>query len=166
MPFPITTGRKIEFKVEEIGISSEKLILNQIIEFLGGLGFGEISRTDNKLIFHKGDIFVLWRRKDFIDNGKVKVKIKNDRIIVKIKSLTVGMFLFASILSLFMLFDNPVEKNYTAAIWIFVILFGLNYIIRTVAVNNLVDDIKAHILKLNKKTEPKVSTSFWWPKNS
>ncbi|MBI9056077.1 MAG: hypothetical protein JEY96_19810 [Bacteroidales bacterium] len=163
MPFPITTGRKLEFKVEDIGISSEKLLLKHIVKYLGGLGFGQISRTDNKLIFHKGGFMMLFRRKDFVDNGKVKVKIKNNRITVKIQSLTVGMFLFASIFSLFMLFDNPVEKNYPAAIWIFIVIFGLNYIIRAVAVNNLANDIEDLILKLNCDKHS-TNTSFWWPK--
>jgi hypothetical protein len=148
MPFPFWSDNKIKFNIDEIGVSSEKYLINHIENYLATLDLGLVKKTDNKLIFHKGDLGNFLRRKDFIDNGMVKIIIRKDKLIVKIKSLTSGIFFFVSMFAMFVLFDNPQNPDYKTALIIFGWLFGMNYLMRFFAHKRLKREIKELILNL------------------
>jgi len=146
MPFPLWITNKISLDIDELGISSEKYLINHIDDYLGKLDLILIKKTDNMLIFHYGIVVIPWKRGCLIGNGLIKITTSNDKVIIKIKSLTAGMFLIASVVSLFFIFDNP--PIYEAAIFFMCGLFGLNYIVRFVAHKFLKRDIKNLIMNL------------------
>ena len=146
--FPLWIENKIRLDINEIEISSEKYLINQIENYLGGLDLRLIKKTDNKLIFYKGEFMHRWRRKDFINNGLIKIIIKDNYIIIKIKSLIAGAFLFCCLIAFAIYIDNPTKPAYWIIILVFVWLYGANYLIRFFAHRKLKREIKEIILNL------------------
>ncbi len=148
MPFPISIDNKIVIKVKNVNISSEKYLINHIDDYLVALSFGYYSKTNNSLFFHKNDLTVLLRRKDFIDNGKIKIKITDDNIIIKIKSYTFIMFLVVLLISIPFFFVSQPQIDSMIPIFIFFWLFGMNYLTRFFAHKRLKKEIKTLIYNL------------------
>lgn len=148
MLFPLFVYNRIAINVSDVNITSEKYLINYIGSILENKGMGNWRKTEKSIFALKNDLMGLFRTKDLLDNIWIKVKVNNGKIIITMLSITFLMFIFASIISAFILFDDPTQLNYEQAIYVFLFLFGLNYIIRLIAHHDLKKEIEDKIRNL------------------
>ena len=148
MLFPLFIYNRITINLSDVNITSEKYLINIIDSILENKGMGNWRKTEKSIFAHKNDLMFRFRTKDLINNIWIKVKIKNGKIKITLLSITILMFIFASIISIFILFDNPEQPNYEYAIYVFLFLFGFNYIIRLIAHHDIKKEIENKIRNL------------------
>jgi hypothetical protein len=133
--FPITY--KLKYDLEKF---NENELLDLIEAYLNELNFGIINRKENHIFFHKGGIFHSWNFRDLLGSGSIKLKRKNDKIVITLKHHFVFLILlFFTIIYLLMTsrystFDDGDKQIITIA---FIWLFGANYLIKLVAHHKL-----------------------------
>lgn len=147
MPFPISINKKIVIKIDDINISSDRYLLNHIDNLLAKHGFRYIIKSDNSVLFHCIGYFDVTGLAYGVNNGWIRIKIKKDKIIIKLISFTFVFFVYLVVLVLVYFFTNPIIEDNEIAFFIGFI-FGINYLIRLVSVHNLKKEIRKLIYEL------------------
>ncbi len=111
-------------------------ILDLIETYLNELNFGIINRKKNYIFYHKGGIMNFWNFRDLIGSGSIKMRTKNNKIVITLKHHFVFIILFLFIViyllmtSRYSTFDSGDKEIITAA---FIWLFGANYLLKLIA---------------------------------
>ena len=143
---PITF--KLKYELEKF---NENELLDLIEAYLKELNFGIINRKENYIFFHKGGFFHSFNFRDLIGSGSIKLKRRNDKIVITLKHHFVFLILFfftviyLLMISRYSTFDNGDKQIITIA---FIWLFGANYLIKLIAHHGLKRKIK-EIIKQN-----------------
>lgn len=129
MNFPIKIVRNIYFKVDELGISSTGYLTQHIESYLKSIDLKIVNKSSDSLSYWKGDFATLFRQKDFIDNGAIKVKIEGNDINIEIKSYTWELFVGGLIIGISA--SVTLWKIFPmAGLVAFFFIFGVNYVFR------------------------------------
>ncbi len=127
----------ITYKLKyELGKFKEDELLDLIEAYLIELNFGIVNRKENHIFYHKGGFWHSWNFRDLIGSGSIKLKTKNNKIVITLKHHFVFLILFfftiiyLLITSRYSTFDNGDKEILTIA---FVWLFGANYLIKLIA---------------------------------
>jgi hypothetical protein len=144
---PITY--KLKYEHEKF---NENELLDLIEAYLKELNFGIINRKENYIFFHKGSFFHSLNFRDLLGSGSIKLKQRNDKIIITLKHYFVFLILlfftviFLLMTSRYSTFDDGDKQIITIA---FIWLFGANYLIKLIAHHGLKRKINEII---NQKT--------------
>jgi hypothetical protein len=134
MILPIIFWTKI--KKEKLGKLNSDDILDLVEEYLSEKKYNYIKRKKNKIIFHNVDGIILFRLKDFLASGEIKIKEKKNELIILNGNWM--FFLFAIPFLLFILLAkfkfSTIDQSDIQLIWTFFIaLFIPNLLIRIAA---------------------------------
>ena len=134
MILPIIFWTKI--KKEKLGRINCEDILELIEKYLSDKKFNYVKRKKNKIIFHNIDGIILFRLKDFLASGEIKIIEKKDELIIQNGNWMV--FLLAIPFLFFILLAkskfSTIDQDDIQIIWtFFIVLFIPNLLVRIVA---------------------------------
>ncbi len=134
MILPIIFWTKI--KKNELGKLNSEDILDIVEEYLSENDYNYINRKDNRIKFHKMDGFSFMRFKDFLVSGVIKIKEKNDSLIIINGNWMVFLIALPFLILYFLSKSkfSTFDQNDIDMIWnILLVLFIPNLLIRLFA---------------------------------
>ncbi len=149
MAFPFSMRTTIEYNIDDINISSGKYVLNFITPHIEQKKYWSIQVVNNELYFHKGLEFFLpqiFRFKDILSNGTIRIEVKDDQLIIYVKSYNIFMVIAVLVGAIATFTFHDYFFIYATAS-----VFAIMYIFKRILFNRLINNIKGIVSEISQK---------------
>lgn len=148
MKFPFSISKRIIFNQPEQKITSERYLLNQVEDKLDNLDITIKRIGEDELFLQKTDFIRTLRKKDFLRNLSVKIKVDQSKIEIILVTETILIFIFGILPYSLLLVPNE-NFSFTFPLIASTFFWGVGFLSKLLIIQEIKNDIEYYLKKMN-----------------